>query len=80
MLQDIEVAGMKGKYVDLQGPRPVDKPGKSKSEFKDNRTLGVILTTPDDEMWFFKLTGPDDLIEKQVDNFKDFLKNFAFAE
>ena len=79
MLKDIPVAGLTGKYVDLQGPRPEEKPGQPPKEF-DNRTLGVILTTPDDEMWFFKLTGPDDLIEQQIENFKEFVKNFAFAQ
>ena len=81
LLKDIDVAGMKGKFIDVQGPRAEQVAGKPKSDFKDNRTLGVILVNPQtQEKWFFKLTGPDDLIERHVDNFKRFVRNFAFEE
>lgn len=47
---EIPVAGEKGSYVDLKGPK-TDQPG-------GNRILGVILVMPR-QTWFFKLFGPE---------------------
>ena len=60
----ITVAGRESPYVDLTG--------------KQGRTLGAIVPYGD-RTWFFKLTGPADLVEKQKPNFEAFLKSVQFG-
>ena len=59
----ITVADRDSPYVDLTG--------------KQGRTLGAIVPYGD-RTWFFKLTGPADLVEKQKTKFEAFLKSVKF--
>lgn len=61
--QPIEVAGAPGSLVDLGGP--------------EGRTLAVIA--PRGGMtWFYKLSGPDPLVESQRDAFEAFVRSVRF--
>jgi hypothetical protein len=40
----------------------------------------VAMTSAGEDLWFFKLTGPPDSIEKQRAPLEEFLKSLEFAE
>jgi hypothetical protein len=62
-LPTVTVAGRESPYFDRAG--------------KKGRTLGVIVSRGD-KTWFFKLTGPAELVEKQKSNFEAFVKSVKF--
>ena len=59
----ITIADRESPYLDLVG--------------KKGRTVGAIVAVGD-RTWFFKLTGPPDLVEKQKPKFEAFLKSVKF--
>ena len=67
----ISVDGNSGVLVDLSG----------KKDGKDLKTIGVIhelhFRKPH-ETWFYKITGDSDVVEKQKDNFKDFVLSTSY--
>ena len=60
-------------FVDLVSEQPISPDG-SKS-----RILGGIFPA-NGETWFFKMIGPDQLVESQRDAFKQFLESVHLAE
>jgi hypothetical protein len=62
-LPTIAVGGRESPYVDLTGTK--------------GRTLGAIVMYGD-KTWFFKLSGPADLVEKNKSKFDAFLKSVKF--
>ncbi len=60
----ITVGGRESPYVDLKGDK--------------GRTLGVIVPVGN-RTWFFKMSGPAELVEKQKNKFDDFLKYVEFS-
>jgi len=78
-IKDAQQAGMTLKtgdhemfFVDLVSEQPI-LPDNSKS-----RTLGGILAL-NGETWFFKMSGPDKLVDSQRDAFKQFLESVHVA-
>jgi hypothetical protein len=72
MLKDvkkIEAAGSTGDYLDLVGPGTGGQ--------KTTRMLAVSLPH-DDHTWFFKMTGPAELVGKQKAAFEAFVKSVKF--
>jgi hypothetical protein len=68
----ITVAGREMFLVDLASDQPDADNSKS-------RLLGGILPLPG-ETWFFKMTGPNDLVEAQKDAFRQFLASVELTE
>ncbi|MBI85580.1 MAG: hypothetical protein CMJ81_20495 [Planctomycetaceae bacterium] len=44
-----------------------------------DRTLGAIILR-DSQGWFFKLTGPHDVVGDQVESFREFIRSVRFSE
>lgn len=70
-LPTIEVLGQKATLVDIQG----DYKGMGGRAKSDYRLIGVICPLPSNVM-FFKLTGPDKLVQAEKDNFVGFCESF----
>jgi hypothetical protein len=68
IIRKIDVAGVEAQYVDLVGP---DGPNGSQ------RILGVVAITGGTS-WFFKLTGPANLVGGQKDAFESFVRSVRF--
>jgi hypothetical protein len=68
-VQQLEVAGTTAHYVDLTGPGADGTPPQ--------RMLGVMLPRGEG-MWFFKIIGPADVVEKQKSTFEAFVKSVRF--
>jgi hypothetical protein len=64
----IPVAGLTIPLVDLVSTQPMLEGGLK------SRILGAILSLPN-ETWFFKMSGPDAIVESQLDSFKQFLQS-----
>ncbi len=64
----MSVAGHPLSFVDIVSDQPMLDGGLK------SRVLGGILETPG-ETWFFKMTGPDQLVASQRDTFRQFLAN-----
>jgi hypothetical protein len=60
----IAVAGRESPFIDLTG--------------KKGRILGTVVSVGD-KTWFFKMTGPSELVEKHKAEFEEFLKSVKFA-
>jgi len=69
----MKVSGRDMFFVDLVSAQPIS-PGGSKS-----RILGGIFPI-NGETWFFKMLGPDQLVESQRDAFQKFLQSVHVAE
>jgi hypothetical protein len=65
----ITIAGEPGMMLDLTGPGASDQPAKE---------LLVALTVQGSDFWFFKLLGPESVVSKQQDAFKQFLGSLQF--
>lgn len=68
-VRTMEVAGITGQYVDLAAPAQGGKPAQ--------RML-VIGVPHGGSTWFFKMTGPADLVGKQQQTFEQFVKSAQF--
>jgi hypothetical protein len=68
LTKSIEVDGQKADYVHLVGPEDA-APREA--------TLGVILRRPD-LVWFFKLRGPADVVEREKMQFEEYVKSVKF--
>jgi hypothetical protein len=64
----IEVDGQKADYVHLIGPDDASP---------REATLGVIVRRPD-VVWFFKLRGPPDVVEREKGHFEEYVKSVRF--
>ncbi len=62
---DIEIAGAPGQLVDIGGP--------------EQRTIGAVAVR-DGMTWFYKLTGPTDLVARQREAFETFVRSIRFEE
>jgi hypothetical protein len=69
--KEVPVGREKGVLVDLIGG-PNANPNMS-------RIVGAVVFRVD-SAWFFKMTGPTDLVGKQKDAFESFLKSVSFGE
>ncbi len=69
----ISVGGRDIFFVDLVSEQPI-APDGSKS-----RILGGIFPLPG-QTWFFKMMGPDQVVESQRDGFRQFLESVKVAE
>jgi hypothetical protein len=61
----LKVADIAARYADVDNP---------KAATADNRILGVILPLRD-QTWFFKMTGPHDLVGQHKAAFESFVKS-----
>ena len=68
-VSEIDVAGSKGKYVDVIGPAGPDG--------QKLRILGVALLRGD-TTWFVKMQGQAELLQKQKSYFEEFVKSLKF--
>jgi hypothetical protein len=64
----IEIDGNKADYVHLVSPE--NAPSRQ-------ATLGVILRRPD-RVWFFKMLGPVDVVDRHKDEFEQYVKSVKF--
>jgi hypothetical protein len=64
----IEIDGQKADYVSLIGPDDTSP---------REATLGVILARPD-AVWFFKLWGQADVVEREKQRFEEYVKSVRF--
>ena len=62
------VDGVPAAFVDVQTPEGTQKP---------DRIVGAVLRTAD-RTWFVKMTGPPNVLQAQVDDFKEFVSSFRF--
>ena len=67
--REIKVDGLRGHAVDLSGPRKEGQPAQ--------RLLAVFVTRGD-QVWFFKLIGPADLVGKEKAAFEGLLTSVRF--
>lgn len=65
----IDIDGRAGYFVDLRNPQSSG----------NNRTLGVLIIG-EQVSWFFKMFGPEDLIECQKPVFEAYLRSIRFEE
>jgi hypothetical protein len=68
LTKTIEIDGQKADYVHLIGPENASP---------REATLGVILRRPD-RVWFFKLRGPVDVVEREKQRFEEYVKSVKF--
>lgn len=68
----LAVAGHDMFFVDLASEEPITDGAKA-------RLLGGIYLLPG-ETWFFKMTGPDELVTTQKDAFRQFISSVHLAE
>ena len=66
VMTPLSASGRNISFVDIVSAKPI-KDGKK------SRVLGGTLAL-DDETWFFKLSGPDELVAAQKEQFKKFLE------
>lgn len=64
-LEAIEVDGMAARQVHISG--------------EADAIRGVIVPV-DESNWFFKLSGPTELVERESDRFDDFVQSVQFAD
>ena len=69
----MSVSGHDMFFVDLVSEQPISPDGSN------SRILGGIFPLKG-ETWFFKMIGPDQLVESQRDAFKQFLESVHLAE
>jgi hypothetical protein len=69
----MSVSGHDMFFVDLVSEQPISPDGST------SRILGGIFPT-NGETWFFKMIGPDQLVESQRDAFKQFLESVHVSE
>ena len=70
-LKETKIDTLSGHVADLTGPKKEDQPAQ--------RTLGAIVTRGE-QAWFFKLTGPADLVGREKTGFEELLKSVRFAK
>ena len=66
----IQVAGNDAAYFDFSGPGTAEKP---------NRRLLLAMSVFNNEVWFFKIIGPQQTVASEKKNFEDFLKSLEIA-
>lgn len=68
--EKIRLAGKDAAYFDFTGPGTPEKP---------NRRMLLVMTVSNNEVWFFKIIGPQQLVAAEKKNFDDFLKSIELA-
>jgi hypothetical protein len=66
----LQIAGQAARYVDVDNP---------KSGAANSRILGAIVPLPP-QTWFFKMTGPSDLVGRHKAEFESFVKSVKLGE
>ena len=64
--EKIKLAGADAAYFDFVGPGTPEK---------SNRRMLLAMTVNSNEVWFFKIIGPQQLVAAEKKNFEDFLKS-----
>jgi hypothetical protein len=62
----IPLAGKEAAYFDFTGPGTPEKP---------NRRMLLAMTVNNNEVWFFKMIGPQQVVANEKKNFDAFLKS-----
>ena len=68
-LRPIEINGRPGHYIRLKGP----------SDVKRRQGILVVLVSSQDRTWFFKMLGDVDLVLRQEERFKEFVRSVTFV-
>ena len=63
-VEKIAVAGKTGHYIDITGT--------------DGRRILAVMSERDDRVWFFKMTGDEQLVGKHKKSFESFVKSVSF--
>ncbi len=71
LIQPLDLNGSTVKVIEMEN--------SSVQSQKPSRILAAILFQSD-QTWFFKLTGPDELVAEQKTAFLEFLKSIQFAD
>ncbi|HEX6962247.1 MAG TPA: hypothetical protein VF175_10300 [Lacipirellula sp.] len=68
--QQVEISSVEGQQFELLGPKEGQAP------------LGILaaMVQRGDQVWFFKMTGDRDLVEKQREPFAKFLQSIKFTD
>jgi hypothetical protein len=83
-LSTMYVGPLKGKFADLERPRQTEAQKKDPhfndmGQPKEERILGTLVERQG-HLWFFKLSGPRELLEKNRQKYREFLEKFEFTE
>jgi hypothetical protein len=65
LVEDIDIGGTKGNYVNLVGP-------------DSGQAMLAAMVVRGEKVWFFKLTGAAQLVEAQAENFRKFVDSVKF--
>lgn len=65
LVEDIDIDGTKGHYVELVGP-------------ESGKATTAAMVVRGDKVWFFKLTGPTDIVKAEKENFRQFVDSVEF--
>jgi hypothetical protein len=65
--EEVTIGGLPGQLFDMVSEEPIG-PGETKQR------VMVAMMTDTDTTWFFKLTGPDELVAAEKTNLKNFLE------
>jgi hypothetical protein len=68
--QRIQLAGRPAAYFDFIGPGTPQRP---------NQRLLLVMSVLDNDVWFFKMIGPQDSVASEKPNFDNFLKSVQFV-
>lgn len=65
LVEEIDIGGGKGSYVKLVGPN-------------SGQTMLAAMVVYGDKVWFFKLTGPAEVVTRETENFRKFVESVKF--
>jgi hypothetical protein len=68
--QPIKLAGREAAFFDITGPGNPQSP---------NRRMLLVMSVVNNDVWFFKMLGPQETIKTEKQNFDDFIKSVEFA-
>lgn len=66
-----KLAGNDAAYFDFTGPGTAEKP---------NRRMLLLMSVAKGDVWFFKMIGPQQVVESQKPSFDEFLKSVEFQK
>jgi hypothetical protein len=68
-VEALEIGGRPGHYIEIAGPPDVEKP----------QGMLVVLAGEQDRTWFFRMTGDRELVQRQKDRFREFVRSVTFV-
>jgi len=69
--QQIQLAGNPAVFFDFSGPGNPDNP---------NQRMLLVMSMVNDDVWFFKMTGAQQVVESEKGKFDEFLKSVEFEK